>query len=553
MTFGRLNSGGSRTNSKSGALTQAMAHLNRHTTSPPWHRRLAQLALTFGLMLFLVAPTQASRVGYGLSPYPIWSELTYFERDTLSDLHLAQKNDPDALLALYLLASGVRGNADYETVRRRIGQFLTRAEKRIVEDDNKNLVGRLLNNEMHNFFFLQESHGGAPNGYAMDQSRLMGIFETGEFNCISASLLYIVLSRHFDLSVQGVLLPSHAFVELRAEGRAIDVETTSALGYDQLHDAAFYERNNNEWFSSRGLQPATFEDYQQRERVSPTMLGARNMVNQHTSKNQMDADDSARLAEISAYIDPDNVIAQEKRLYFYNREIHALVTDQEWDALARLFKVTYGSVLRDGTRFPSNANMQLSLQMYLSGAMLTYAEHGDIDQTLEVMGQLLARELPIDESGGKSGDSRQQIEARITNAVSVLMTKLVERHRFNDGLLVLSLTEGHLKDPKAWPDMTNWFYLRWAEYFWQKSAWKDVVEVLSEYTAQPYFNKEENNQPQELISSAYYNWVLNLSQNNEMQAAQDVVEQCNANPSHRGSCNKAQKVLQHALKKASAH
>lgn len=505
-----------------------------------WAARL-MLALLFALSL---AKAHASRIGYGATHYPIWSELTYFERSTLGQLHLAQKNDPDALLALYLMASGVRDSADYETVRRRIDEFLAHAQKHILEDNSPHLVGQLLNSQMHSFFFLQESRDGAPNGYAMDQSRMMGIFETGEFNCISASLLYTVLSRHFGLGVQGVLLPSHAFIELNANGRAVDVETTSPRGFDQKHDEAFYQRNNNDWFASRGLQPATYADYLKRERVSPTLLGARNMLNQHTSKDQMSQDDSARLAEISAYIEPSNLMAQEKRLYFYNREIQQLVLDKEWESLARLFSKTYTTVLADSGRFPGQENLHRALQMYLSGAMLTYAQQGDIDQTLAVLGEVLNRKLRTEDKNSK------QVESRVTNAISVLLTKLVERERFEDGVLVLTLTEGHLSDPLAWPDMTNWFYLRWAEHLWEQSKWQDVVEVLSEYTAQPHYKQDQRTKPQELIASAYYNWVLSLSQNNELEAAQDVVDQCQARPAHKGKCQKAGKVLAEARKKA---
>lgn len=487
-----------------------------------------------------MAGAHASRVGYGNTHYPIWSELTYFERSTLSNVHLAEKNEPDALLALYLVASGVRDSADYETVRRRIDEFIAHANKHVIEKDDHYKVGQLLNKEMHNFFFLQESRGDAPNGYAADQSRMMGIFETGEFNCISASLLYAVIGHHFGLATKGVLLPSHAFIELSASNRLIDVETTSSLGFDQKHDEAFYQRNNNDWFTSRNLQPVTYNDYLKRERVSPTILGARNMLNQHTGKERMNPDDSARLAEISAFIEPRNSMAQEKRLHFYNREIHALVTDQDWETLLRLFGKTYQTVLTDSSQFTQNANLQRALQMYLSGAMLAYAHQGDIEQTLAVLGEVLARELRSADDNGK------QVEMRVTNAISVLLTKLVERQRFDDGLLVLALTEGHLSNPQAWPDMTNWFYLRWAEHLWERSQWQDVVEVLSEYTAQPHYQAKENNQPQELISSAYYNWVLTLSQNNELVAAQEVVDQCVARPAHRGACQRASMVLKEA-------
>ena len=494
------------------------------------------------LLLCFALPASADRAAYGGSHYPIWSELSYFEKSTLGSLTEARKDDPDALLALYLLASGVRSYSDYENVKRQVDQFTRKMQEHIVEDDNDWLVGQILNREMHNAFFLKESKGDAPNGYSEDQSRLMGIFETGEFNCISASLLYTVVARHFDLRAQGVMLPSHAFIQLNLDdGRQIDVETTSPNGYDQVHDEAFYERNNNAWFSSRGLQPATYSDYLNRERISATELAARNMLNQHTVSSRMDEADSVRLAEISAFIDPNNSMAQEKRLYFYNREIHALVVEQDWKTLARLFATTYQTVLKDSRRHLQVTGLQNALHMYLSGAMLTYAQAGDTEQTLSVMGELLSRGL------AHSGD-RKAVESRVTNAVSVLMSKLAERKRFDDGLLVLALVEGHLSDPKAWPEMANWFYLRWAEYQWEQKNWEEVVTILGEYLSQPGDTIRDANHPKEIIGSAYNNWVLELVDAKDMSQAEVVAGECQARFS-ASVCERAQKVLEQGRKR----
>jgi|GEM_PF-1309541 len=503
-------------------------------------RFLAVLAL----LLLLPGLALASRADHGTTPYPIWSELTYFERSTIGDLHRARAKDPDALLALYLVASGVRSYDDFETAKSRIRQFVKDMRTQIVETDNQWLTGQLLNQRMHQVFFLKESREGAPHGYAIDQSRLMGIFETGEFNCISASLLYAVLVRHFGLDMQGVMLPSHAFIQLDLDdGRRIDVETTSPAGYDQVHDEAFYERNNNDWFTSRGLQPATYADYLKRERIDLTLLGARNMLNQHTISSRMDEKDSSRLAEISAFIDPANTMAQEKRLYFYNREIHALVVEQDWKTLKRLFDTTYENVTADSRRHAQAQGLQYALQMYLSDAMLTYAQLGETEQTLAVMGELLSRGL----AGAQAADGKHDVEMRVTNAVSVLMSKLAERRQFDEGLLVLALVEGHLSDPKAWPDMVSWFYLRWAEYQWNQKNWEQVVAILAEYLGQNQGTASNTKHPREVVGSAYHNWVLELVEARDWEQAKVISNECRTRFSTE-ICASAQKVLEDGLK-----
>src|SRR5690554_523218 len=125
-----------------------------------------QRLLWLVLMLCCALPASANRAAHGSSPYPIWSELSYFEKSTIGALPRARSDDPDALLALYLLASGVRSYSDYENVKRQVDQFSRKMREQVVEDNNDWLVGQILNREMHNTFFLKESKGGAPSGYS---------------------------------------------------------------------------------------------------------------------------------------------------------------------------------------------------------------------------------------------------------------------------------------------------------------------------------------------------------------------------------------------------
>lgn len=476
----------------------------------------------------------------GTSQYPIWSDLTFFERQAIGSKARAEAGDPDALLSIYLVASGVRELAEYETANKRIREFINDIAESPGEMDTPWLRGKVLNERMHSFFFPTTSEK-ARNGYSVDQSRLMGVFETGEYNCISSSLLYAVLLRHFDLNARGVILPSHAFIELQLPARLVEVETTSRRGYDQKHDRAFYEKNNDQWFDYRGLEPATYEDYLQRERVSLLQLAARNMLNQHTSSDRMDERDGARLAEISAFLDPGYALAQEKRLYFYNREIHRLVIKQQWDELLDLFATTYQSVLSGVNRHAGSENLQRAIHMYLSGAMLTYAQVGETELTLGTMGELLNRDW-------SKSDSRLELEKRVANAVGVLLQQLVQEKQFDEAQLVLSLTEGHMQNSQPWQDMTRWVYLRWAEEHWQEQRWEDVIFTLKDM--QQAAAEEGRRHPLELIESAYYNWVLELTQQSELATAEGVVEQCRVQIDDQQRCEKASTLLERYQKQS---
>lgn len=495
----------------------------------------ALLALFVFVLVSLGSHTAVAQTGN--TRYPIWSDLSYFEREAIAGRSRAEAGDPDALLALYLVASGVRDLAGYETVNKRVGDFLRQQKEALRDSDDLWQTGKLLNQEMHRAFFINDADK-PQSAYSVDQSRLMGIFETGEYNCISSALLYSVLLRHFDIQAKGVILPSHAFIELQLPGnRQVEVETTSQHGYDQEHDQAFYEKNNQQWFNTRGLQPATYDDYLQRQHISLTQLAARNMLNQHTAVERMSAEDGARLAEISALLDPAYALAQEKRIYFYNREIHRLIINKQWPQLYRLFATTYDSVLHGASQHRDVSSLQRAVQMYLSGAMLAYAQMGEIELTLEAMGELLNRDWDLSES-------REEQEKRVTSAVGLLLQHLVDKKQFDEAQLVLSLTEAHIQNIQPWQDMTRWLYLRWADQHWQEKRWEDVIFTLKDL--QHMSPAEDQRHPLEMIESAYFNWVLELTQRDDTATADGVVEQCRVQIEDTRRCDKAAKLLRQA-------
>lgn len=506
----------------------------------------AQFSCLILLWLTLIthsAQALSDRSQYGNSPYPIWSELSFFERDTLSKLDRAKNNDPEALLALGLVASGARDLIDYENVQRQIAAFSRRFKEsnQLLLDEPWEL-GKALNTAMHNDFFLRADQSGAPSGYDEEQSRLMGIFETSEFNCISSALLYGVLAHTMGLDAVGVLLPSHAFIELSIPGiPKVEVETTSPGGFDQEHDEAFYEKANSSWFSARGLEPATYEDYLNRERLSLARLSARNMLNQHTREDQMARNDSARLAEISAYIDPNYLAAQQRRFYFYNEEIYTLITENQWETLDRFFDVTYSSVSLTAKAFKDNPSIQASYDHYLGGALIAHAQLAEVEPMLDLAGLLMER---------AEGDPSRtaKAETRIISAVSILLNQLARQAKFEEGVLVMTLIEGHIRKPANWPELSTWFYMRWADFKWGERDWQGVANVVEELLLVNKLNFEQEKKHLEMVESAFYNWSLEKLYEGDSATAIEIKDKCTAQFPHGETCDKVKKLLEDAEK-----
>lgn len=68
--------------------------------------------------------------------------------------------------------------------------------------------------------------------YDVRQARVDVLLDQGVFNCVSSSVLYLVLARSVGLTVGGVRTADHAFATVKIGASTVDVETTNPYGYD---------------------------------------------------------------------------------------------------------------------------------------------------------------------------------------------------------------------------------------------------------------------------------------------------------------------------------
>jgi tetratricopeptide (TPR) repeat protein len=260
------------------------------------------------------------RPGYGNTELHTWYPLTDAEVTALRSVDKARQGDWHALLALAILASGdKRDAASYARYDGRVAKFVADVQPTLAAAADDWHRGYELNRQMHRVFFNEQAELG---GYVLSQGRVTQIFETGRYNCLSSALLYMVLARAVGLTVRGVLVPTHAFIEMGPPGgKVIEVETTSSTGFDWVHDAKFYREQAAGWSSARGMRPVTLEEYQKRQILEPHRFVAAAMNNGLQGKTQ---DDTLRLAEVSALVDPSSTDALHRRLAGYNNEGVAL-------------------------------------------------------------------------------------------------------------------------------------------------------------------------------------------------------------------------------------
>jgi len=121
-----------------------------------------------------------------------------------------------------LLASGVAGK---ETRRKHREQLSERLEqfRSGKPDDDAFAQGDAL---------LRFLHRQTLRGYVEKQTDVSTLLETGQFNCVSATLTYMILGRSQGLDVRAVEAPDHVFAILYDGVRHVDVETTNQWGFN---------------------------------------------------------------------------------------------------------------------------------------------------------------------------------------------------------------------------------------------------------------------------------------------------------------------------------
>jgi len=91
-------------------------------------------------------------------------------------------------------------------------------------------------------FILSFLHSSILRTYSLYQTRVDTIFTNGRFNCVSSSVLYMILCKSAGLNTSGVMTREHAFIIVHIDGQDIDVETTNRYGFDPGNRREFHDQ-----------------------------------------------------------------------------------------------------------------------------------------------------------------------------------------------------------------------------------------------------------------------------------------------------------------------
>ncbi|MDR2168639.1 MAG: hypothetical protein LBP59_00675 [Planctomycetaceae bacterium] len=113
-------------------------------------------------------------------------------------------------------------------------------------------------------------HGEMMYKYDINCTNVSNVFETGKFNCVSATVLFNVLGEKANLKIHAIEMPEHVLSRMNFQNKQIDVETTCP-----------------KWFridNKEDLAAATLQRVAKPEPATPNPI-AKNNINEKNNQN----------------------------------------------------------------------------------------------------------------------------------------------------------------------------------------------------------------------------------------------------------------------------
>ena len=117
-------------------------------------------------------------------------------------------------------------------------------------------------------YILSYMHKNILRSYSIYQTRLDTLLSGGRYNCVSSSVLYMILCKSFDILTFGVITKDHAFVTVHIGESVIDVETTNSFGFDPGNRREFHDQFGR----ITGFAYVPAQNYRDRQQISPIAL-----------------------------------------------------------------------------------------------------------------------------------------------------------------------------------------------------------------------------------------------------------------------------------------
>jgi hypothetical protein len=181
-----------------------------------------------------------------IEPDSYWLKMNTWEKTLTSSLFIESS----------LAASGLDGEAL---------NFYIEKYNQLVLDFNKDREDTFITLSIYEKgeFILNWAHENILKNYIEEQTLMNVLIDTGNYNCVSSAVFYLILSRAAGINVEAVETSDHAFCTIKTEDKWIDVETTTSYGFNPGIKKEFQQS-----FNQTGYTYVPPGNYRTRQRIS---------------------------------------------------------------------------------------------------------------------------------------------------------------------------------------------------------------------------------------------------------------------------------------------
>lgn len=157
-----------------------------------------------------------------------------------------------------LVASGIDADL-YPTYSAEINRWENDIRSRLLPGTSEYKIAETVLAYLHDHVFTR---------YSLSSTTLKEVFESGEFNCLSATILTGILLQRFGIEIKGIVLPTHVYIFAVLDGKNTEIESTIKQGLliaqdkklqDQFNGLTGFSYENNKrkivisWSETTGL------------------------------------------------------------------------------------------------------------------------------------------------------------------------------------------------------------------------------------------------------------------------------------------------------------
>jgi tetratricopeptide (TPR) repeat protein len=250
--------------------------------------------------------------------------VTADEQQAFAQAH-AGPLDPAGFANLALLASGVTDAPRRAAYVRRLDQLAQQAGAALAAAATPADKAQALLGWLHK--------GPMAKGYRTEQTDLSVLLDSGEFNCVSSATIYNILALRLGLDVRAVEVPDHAYSVFYQGTNHMDVETTTAAGFNPSRDPVAVARFEHQ----TGFHYIPDAHRDQRREIDDVGLAAIIYYNHGVMLSHQKRYDEALAAYFRAMsLDPEFASAVKNALAVLANWSVALSQDRNWPAALKV-------------------------------------------------------------------------------------------------------------------------------------------------------------------------------------------------------------------------